>query len=66
MPATEGYLGHDVIQDFDDAGHVLVVTRWSQRAEAEAVLSTYLLDPKVEQASTLIGSPPAGFLGAID
>lgn len=66
MPATAGYLGHEVIRDFTDAGHVLVITRWSQRAEAEAVLGTYIHNPKVERASTLIGSAPEGFLGAID
>ncbi len=51
-----------MITDWLRAGHLLIATRWSQRAEAEAVLSTYVHDPKVARASTLIGAAPAGFL----
>lgn len=65
MPATEGYIGHDVIQDTADAGHVVVMTRWGQQSEGEAVLTEYLHNPKVARASELLGDAPSGFLGAV-
>lgn len=66
MPATAGYLGYDVIRDLADDGHVVVITRWGLRSEAEAVLSSYVHDPKVARATELLGAAPVGFLGAVD
>lgn len=65
MPATHGYIGHDVIQDTADPGHVVVMTRWSQQSEGEAVLGEYVHDAKVARAAELLGSAARGFLGAI-
>ena len=47
MPATGGYLGHEVVRDLEDDGHVLVVTRWGEKAQADAVLSQYVEDEKI-------------------
>lgn len=65
MPATHGYIGHDVIQDAADPGHVVVMTRWSQQSEGEAVLGEYMHDAKVARATELIGGSPSGFLGTV-
>lgn len=65
MPATDGYVGHDVIQDVADPGHVVVMTRWSQQSEGEAVLGKYVHNAKVAHAAELLGDAPSGFLGAV-
>ena len=65
MPATAGCAGYEVIRDLADPGHVLVVTRWDTRSEGEAVLSSYVRDPKVARATELLGHPPQGFLGEV-
>jgi hypothetical protein len=31
MRGYAGYLGHELLQDLDDPGHILVVSRWSSR-----------------------------------
>lgn len=40
-----------VIQDTADPGHVVVMTRWSQQSEGEAVLGEYVHDAKVARAA---------------
>ena len=42
---------------------MLVITRWNDRSEGEAVLSNYVRDPKVARATELLGQAPNGFLG---
>ena len=65
MPATAGCTGYEVIGDLRDPGHVLVITRWNTRSEGEAVLNSYIHDPKVARATELLGHAPNGFLGEI-
>ena len=65
MTATAGYLSHEVVRDVADAGHFLVVTRWGVRAEADAVLSHYQADSKIERATALMGHAPTGFVGDV-
>jgi len=65
MPPLDGYLDHEVIQDFADPGHLLVSTRWGTRAQANAVLATYVQDPKVQRATELLSGPPSGFVGDV-
>jgi len=65
MPPLEGYLDHEVIQDFADPGHLLVSTRWGSREQANAVLAAYAQDPKVQRATELLAGPPKGFVGDV-
>ncbi len=65
MPVLAGYLDHEVIQDFTDAGHLMVVTRWGTRQQAEAVLGTYQNDAKIKQVTKLLPEPPNGFIGDV-
>ena len=66
MPATAGYVRHDVVRDLADPGHVAVITQWHEQAQGEAVLKEYLNDPKIDQATKLAGGKaPAGFLGDV-
>ena len=65
MPALEGYLDHEVVQDVADAGHVMVNTTWESRAQAEAVLGSYQKDAKIGLAEKLIPGGPQGFIGSV-
>ena len=65
MPPLDGYLGHEVIQDVTDPGHLMVNTHWNSRQQAEAVLSTYSKDAKIKRATELLSGPPAGFVGDV-
>ena len=63
MPATEGYIRHEVIRDIADAGHVVVITFWHEQAQGEAVLADYIKDAKIVRVTELAGAAPTGFLG---
>ena len=39
MLSFDGYLEHELIEDLDDPGHLLVVSRWESREAADAALS---------------------------
>ena len=65
MTEKSGYLDHEVIQDVQDPGHLMVNTLWQSQAASDAVLSTYQHDEKVKKASELIGNPPVGFVGEV-
>ena len=65
MPATAGCIGYEVIRDLADPGHVVVLTRWNTQSEGEAVLSSYIHDPKVTRATELLEHAPQGFLGEL-
>lgn len=66
MPATPGYVRHEVVRDVLDAGHVAVITHWQERSQGESVLQDYVNDAKVARAAELIRAAPAGFLGVLD
>ena len=65
MPPLKGYMGHEVIRDVADPGHVMVSTHWRTLREAEAILSKYQNDPKVKRATELLAAPPNGFIGDV-
>ena len=65
MPPLDGYLDHEVIQDVTDPGHLLVNTHWNSQAQSEAVLTSYINDPKIKRATELLSGPPTGFTGSV-
>lgn len=65
MPPLDGYLDHEVIQDVEDPGHLMVNTLWQSQEQAATVLDHYQHDANIERATKLIGAPPTGFTGAI-
>ena len=65
MPAKEGYLSHEVIQDVTDPGHVMVNTLWNSGDQAQSVLTVYNNDAKIKRATELLGAPPTGFIGGV-
>lgn len=52
MPGFDGYLAHEIVEDLDQPGHLIVVSRWTSREAADAALS-YLSHPNAQRASTL-------------
>lgn len=65
MPAKEGYLSYEVIQDVTDPGHLTVSTQWKSREQAQSVLTVYNNDAKIKRATELLGAPPTGFIGDV-
>jgi len=56
MPGFEGYLGHELIRDLDDLGHLVVVSRWTTRQRADDSLVEYAGHPNARRAEHLVPS----------
>jgi quinol monooxygenase YgiN len=63
MLSVDGYLAHELIQDLDHPGHLLVVSRWASREAADAAMS-YLSHPNAKRAEQLVSEPRRRTLGA--
>ena len=63
MPQFEGYLAHELIEDLDDPGHLLVVSQWTTRERADEVLRQYANHPNARRANELVARPRTRFLG---
>jgi len=57
MPGFDGYLGHELLIDADDQGHLLVVSRWTSRERADEVLRAYAEHPNALAANRLVAEP---------
>ncbi len=62
MTGFEGYLGHELLQDLDDPGHLLVVSRWHSRERADEVLADYAGHPNAVEANRLVDRPRRRFV----
>jgi heme-degrading monooxygenase HmoA len=62
MCAYDGYLGHELLEDLDDPGHLLVVSRWSSREDADRVLADYAGSPNAHVANSLVRTPRRRFV----
>jgi heme-degrading monooxygenase HmoA len=56
MPRFDGYLDHAIVQDLDDPGHLIVVSRWGSRDAADAAMS-YASHPNARRAESLVSEP---------
>lgn len=54
MQRFEGYLEHELVEDIDDPGHLLVISRWTTRERADAVLHEYATHPNALRANRLV------------
>ena len=63
MPEFHGYLNHELIEDLDDPGHLLVVSQWATRQRADEVLREYADHPNARRANQLVSRPRRRFLG---
>jgi quinol monooxygenase YgiN len=57
MPSVAGYLGHELLVDADDPGHLLVVGQWTSRGHADASLRRYAEHPNARAANSLVAAP---------
>jgi hypothetical protein len=64
MRGYEGYVGHELLHDLDDPGHLLVVSRWESREHADRVLVDYAGNPNALEANRLVASPRRRFVAA--
>lgn len=62
MPGYDGYLEHVVLVDEDDPGHLLVVSQWASRSQADAVLREYAPHPNARAANRLVSEPRRRFV----
>lgn len=63
MSSFHGYLGHQLIVDADDPGHLLVVSWWASRKAADDVLEAYREHPNARRANELVSQPRGRFIG---
>jgi hypothetical protein len=63
MTRFAGYLTHELIEDLDDPGHLLVVSRWTTRQRADEVLREYATHPNAVRANELVSCPRTRFVG---
>jgi heme-degrading monooxygenase HmoA len=53
----DGYLDHGLLVDADDPGHLLVVSRWASREDADSALESYRDHPNAQAANRLVSEP---------
>jgi quinol monooxygenase YgiN len=63
MTQFDGYLTHELIEDLDDPGHLLVVSQWTSRRHADEVLREYAPHPNALRANQLVSRPRVRFVG---
>ena len=63
MPKFAGYLTHELIEDLDDPGHLLVVGQWTNRQRADEVVREYANHANARLANELVSRPRTRFVG---
>ncbi len=63
MPAFEGYISHELIEDLDDPGHLLVVSQWTTRERADSSVQEYADHSNVRRVNELVSRPRGRFVG---
>lgn len=63
MTEFDGYLTHELIEDLDDPGHLVVVSQWASRKRADEVLREYADHPNARRANELVSRPRTRFVG---
>jgi heme-degrading monooxygenase HmoA len=63
MTSFDGYVSHELIEDLDDPGHLVVVSKWSSRGRADQVLREYADAPNARRANELVSRPRTRFVG---
>jgi quinol monooxygenase YgiN len=63
MARFDGYVTHELIEDLDDPGHLLVVGQWTTRRRADEVLGEYAAHPNARRVDELVSRPRTRFVG---
>ena len=66
MQNYEGYLGHKLLVDADDPGHLLLVSEWASREHADEVLRQYADHHNAQEANRLANRPRRRFVATLD
>ena len=56
MLSFDGYLTHELVQDLDELGHLIVISQWASREAADAAL-TYAAHPNAARVNALVSEP---------
>jgi quinol monooxygenase YgiN len=56
MLSFDGYLTHELVEDLDERGHLIVVSQWARREAADAALS-YAAHPNATRVDALVSEP---------
>jgi quinol monooxygenase YgiN len=56
MLQYDGYLSHEIVEDVQDPGHLIVISRWRDRDAADAAMS-YASHPNARRANDLVSEP---------
>jgi len=63
MLSFDGYLAHELVQDLDEPGHLMVVSQWANREAADAAM-VYASHPNARRAEELVSEPRRRTVGA--
>ena len=63
MLSFDGYLAHELVQDLDEPGHLMVVSQWANREAADAAMA-YASHPNARRAEELVSEPRRRTVGA--
>jgi quinol monooxygenase YgiN len=63
MEHFAGYLGHELIRDVADFGHLFVVSRWVSQQVADEVRDRYADNPNAQRATALVREPRRRVVG---
>jgi len=63
MLSFDGYLAHELVQDLDEPGHLMVVSQWANREAADAAM-VYASHPNARRAVELVSEPRRRTVGA--
>jgi quinol monooxygenase YgiN len=63
MTHFDGYLTHELIEDVDDPGHLLVVSQWTNRRGPDEALRVYANHPNARRVNELVSRPRTRFVG---
>jgi heme-degrading monooxygenase HmoA len=63
MEGFAGYLGHELIRDAADSGHLFVVSRWVSQQVADEVRDRYAKNPNALRANALVREPRRRVVG---
>ncbi len=64
MPAFDGYMDHEIVEDLDQPGHLVVISRWRSREAADAAM-IYRSTPYARRADALVSDPRRRMLGRV-
>jgi quinol monooxygenase YgiN len=63
MLSFDGLVGHELIQDLDEPGHLFVVAEWESREAADAAMS-YASHPNAKRVDRLVSESRRRTVGA--